>query len=48
MIGSVENQEQESGLAALSACDGLVSVLDFYAIETDSSQTESSPINKGY
>lgn len=27
MIGSVQNQDKESGLAALSTCDGLVSVL---------------------
>ena len=28
LIGSVQNQEQESGLAAISTCDGLVSGLD--------------------
>lgn len=28
MIGSVQNKEQKSGLAALSTCDGLVSGLD--------------------
>lgn len=31
MIGSVQNQEQERGLAALSTCDGLVSGADVAA-----------------